>query len=341
MLGNGVKRKLEEDELEDGRDVLAAGGGVPSRASYTLQRQTVLNISLMKLYGPRTAAEPGLKRRVLINNMIRRIHDEFKEEGGLRALFFSVAPATQSAAMEEDEGYHEAPHSPFGVLSSSLPGLSPLDSCLTPASLLEDDPPLFFALPPSSPHPGLHPHSSPRPPPLPSPKDSFASALEEIEELCPTSLTTSATSPSLPSPSAPSQTTRVPSAGTNMKDEGKALSPRDPNPLMQEEGSAVKAAEPLPPSNTDTSSSSGAFLTDFALDDILFTDIDTSMYDFNPGGSAPNSKMAPVVTTDDLVKTISTFGGGGGSSPSPLSQNQTFKMDLAELDHIMEVLVGS
>lgn len=44
--------------------------------------------------------------------------------------------------------------------------------------------------------------------------------------------------------------------------------------------------------------------------------------------------MAPMVTADDLVRSMSGFGATGG-------QNQPFKMDLAELDHIMEVLVGS
>lgn len=346
MLGNGVKRKLDEDEdgVEPDKGLLSAGsvGGL-SRVSYTLQRQTVLNISLMKLYSPRTPADPDLQRRVLINNMIRRIHDEFKEEGGLRALFFSVPPAAPSTAAQEDEGYHhQAPAPSYGGLSSPLSGLSALDSCLTPASLLEEDPPLFFTLPPSSPHPL---HHSPRPPlPSPAPKDSFSSALEEIEDLCPTVVTvvepSTAASPSLSSslpstpPTSPPQAAQALSADVSMKEEARAL---------QEESSVEKPAEalppPPPPPTTDTPSSPGAFLTDFALDDILFTDIDTSMYDYSPCTSPAStavSKMAPVVMADDLVKTISSYSGAGGTSP-----NQPFKMDLAELDHIMEVLVGS
>lgn len=120
---------------------------------------------------------------------------------------------------------------------------------------------------------------------------------------------------------------------------------------MKEEGQDIQQVEskfrkppvpppPLPPSTTDTSqSSSGNFLTDFALDDVLFTDIDTSMYDFNPctpPSTAPSAKMAPVVMADELVRSMSGYVAAGSST-----QNQTFKMDLAELDHIMEVLVGS
>uniref|UniRef100_A0A671WI51 SERTA domain containing 2 n=1 Tax=Sparus aurata TaxID=8175 RepID=A0A671WI51_SPAAU len=275
MLGNGVKRKLDdgEDGLEEVVRPLAVGG--MSQASFTLQRQTVLNMSLMKLYGPRMGADLGLQRRVLINNIIRRIHDDFRQEGGVGAFFFSAAPPVAAAATCEDESYRQPPPPPssFSILPSSLSGLTALDSCLTPASLLEEDMPM---------------------PPSPSPKDSFSSALEEIEELCPSS--------SL---------------------ESRLEKPPPPAP------------PPLPPSP----SSAGSFLTDFALDDVLFTDIDTSMYDLGPcpaPSGAPPSKMAPVMMADDLVRTMSGYGSAG-----PGAQNQPFKMDLAELDHIMEVLVGS
>ncbi|XP_071773178.1 SERTA domain-containing protein 2-like [Centroberyx gerrardi] len=329
MLGNGVKRKLDEDEdgLEEDRGLLGVGGAGPggaSQASYTLQRQTVLNMSLMKLYGPRTGADLGLQRRVLINNVIRRIHDDFRQEGAVGALFFSV-PSAAPAAAREDQSYRQPPPPPpsFGVLSA-------LDSCLTPASLLEEDLPLFFTLPPSSPHHLTHLTHSPRPPPSPSPspKDSFSSALEEIEELCPSSSSSSSSPPSSPPPAA-----RVLFADVVMKEEGRGL--------QEEEIRLEKLPAPPPPCITDSSSSSpGGFLTDFALDDVLFTDIDTSMYDFGPcppPSGAPPSKMAPVVMADELVRSMSGYSGAGGGS----AQNQPFKMDLAELDHIMEVLVGS
>lgn len=310
MLGNGVKRKLDdgEDGLEEDGRRLAVGD--VSQASYTLQRQTVLNMSLMKLYGPRMGADLRLRRRVLINNIIHRIHDDFRREGGVSALFFSAAPPIAAAAAREDESYRQPPPPPssFSILSTSLSGLTALDSCLTPASLLEEDLPMFFTLPPppSAQHHPLHPSLRP-PPSSPSPKDSFSSALEEIEELCP--------SPSSSSPLAPARVL----FDVVMKEEGRSF---------QEVESKLEKPPPPPPP-PPSSSSPGSFLTDFALDDVLFTDIDTSMYDLSPCPPplAPPSKIPPVV---------SGYGPAGGGA-----QNQPFKMDLAELDHIMEVLVGS
>ncbi|KAF0879573.1 SRTD2 protein, partial [Crocuta crocuta] len=89
------------------------------------------------------------------------------------------------------------------------------------------------------------------------------------------------------------------------------------------------------PGNFEITTSTG-FLTDLTLDDILFADIDTSMYDFDPCTSASGtaSKMAPV-SADDLLKTLAPY------SSQPVAPSQPFKMDLTELDHIMEVLVGS
>ncbi|KAJ8285075.1 hypothetical protein COCON_G00039250, partial [Conger conger] len=97
MLGKGSKRKLDEDEdgLEGKALAGCAGPGAgpdgPSKASYTLQRQTIFNISLMKLYSQRPAAEPRLERRVLINNMLRRIQEELRREGGPRSLLFPAS----------------------------------------------------------------------------------------------------------------------------------------------------------------------------------------------------------------------------------------------------------
>lgn len=307
MWAHGLKRKLDQDgEEEDGGaapplSVPPLPPLPPPLPPYSLQRQLVLNMSLLKLYGPpgsNGGGNLGLQRRVLINNIVRRIHDDFRQEGEgvvAPALFFSGAAA--------------AP-----------PSVDDAFSCLTPASLLEDDLPVFFTLPlssssPSSPsptHSQLLPQMSPRPPPTsPSANDSFSSALEEIEELCPPT-------PSLPTPAARLVLDVI------MKEERRSQQATPP------------ALAPPPPPST-------SFLTDFALDDVLFTDIDTSMYDLCPPGlppspfpPAPPGAPPSKLTTEDLVRSVSGFGQLGVGP-----QNQPLRMDLTELDHIMEVLVGS
>lgn len=99
--------------------------------------------------------------------------------------------------------------------------------------------------------------------------------------------------------------------------------------------------------SSPTSSAPSGFLSDLALDDVLFADIDTSMYDFDPcttagavgvttGGGL--TKLSPVMNTDDLLKSLAS--PYSGAAPQ-ISVSQPFKIDLTELDHIMEVLVGS
>ncbi|XP_058651652.1 SERTA domain-containing protein 2b isoform X1 [Onychostoma macrolepis] len=371
MLGKGAKRKLDEDEEGLEGKALAAGAGATadglSKVSYTLQRQTIFNMSLMKLYNHRALTEPSLEKRVLINNMLRRIQDELKQEGNLRPLFFPPSPPPDDPV---DEGFREAQPA-FSVLSMVAPQLSqspalsspvltspssglsnpaPLEACLTPASLLEEDSVTLC----TSPSP-LAPPLPPTLPRLPSSvaRDSFSSALDEIEELCPSPLPTATSAPGATSPSSLTVSLQMPlcppslnSGALDSKDCSKPCSPKLEGlvPLPEERSAVPNAPETLPPNSLDMSTSpsasSSGFLTDLALDDILFADIDTSMYDFDPctssSGTAP-SKLAPMVTADELFKTLSPYSGGAPA----VSSNQPFKMDLTELDHIMEVLVGS
>ncbi|XP_029377760.1 SERTA domain-containing protein 2b [Echeneis naucrates] len=424
MFGKGAKRKRDEDEegLEGKTLEASVAGGGPglgpeglSKVSYTLQRQTIFNISLMKLYSQRPLGEPSLERRVLINNMLRRIQDELKQEGSVRPLLLPPSPPPDDPM---DEGFREAPPS-FGVLSATAtaqlmpviapppsphpmvppncqalpqacPGraeacLAPLEACLTPASLLEDDggdttfcapspptPPL--SPPPAQPPPSLSTLQGLGPPRVPGPassSDGFPSTLSDMELGPPTAITRTAaantmtvtTSPAptplarppqlaplSPPPSSPSRDCRTtgakPEAAGVLLAEGRCgeirlMDPPPPGGLVD-----ICPCPSSPPSSASPASPSG-FLSDLALDDVLFADIDTSMYDFDPcttagaagvtagGGLA---KLSPVVTTDDLLKSLAS--PYSGSAPQ-VSANQPFKMDLTELDHIMEVLVGS
>uniref|UniRef100_A0A3B3ZY47 SERTA domain-containing protein n=1 Tax=Periophthalmus magnuspinnatus TaxID=409849 RepID=A0A3B3ZY47_9GOBI len=251
LLMSVYPREDEATELLPAVEFMFGKAGL--EVSYTLQRQTIFNISLMKLYTQRPG-EPSLQRRVLINNMLRRIQDELKQDGTLRPLLLPPSPPPDDPL---DEGYRQAPPT-FGVLVQSQPSALLME----PASVLQAE-------------------------------------LRLLDPL-----------PTLPS--------------------GGSLSPDPP------------------------SSSPSGFLSDLALDDVLFADIDTSMYDFDPctttttsttTGSAAIatavggiSKIAPVVTADDLIKSLASPYNG----PAPqVSSNQPFKIDLTELDHIMEVLVGS
>ncbi|XP_054635462.1 SERTA domain-containing protein 2-like [Dunckerocampus dactyliophorus] len=287
MWANGVKRKLEDGEDEVASEEAACGA---SQASWTLWRQAVLNMSLMKLYRPQRGVDVGLQRRVLINNIIRRIHNDLQQEGGASSLRFSTTPPTA----------FQPPASSLEVLSS----LSALDSCLTPASLLEDEVPVFFALPAPSPAHLYHVHAPSR---SPSSRDSFSSALEDIGELY--------------------QSSSSPPARLLF------------DALMKEEGRGLQEAElrteKAPPLALDATNSSplpaSPFLTDLVLDDVLFTDIDTSMYDFRQCPPPSATKRA-----DSLVRSLSGYGAAGAGTQSPM-----LKMDVTELEHIMEVLVES
>ncbi|XP_044120029.1 SERTA domain-containing protein 2 [Neovison vison] len=309
MLGKGEKRKF--DEHEDGLEgkIVSPSDG-PSKVSYTLQRQTIFNISLMKLYNHRPLTEPSLQKTVLINNMLRRIQEELKQEGSLRPVLAAAAsppPDSLSASYREAPAALSAPVPPLPALAGDLGSTTPLEACLTPASLLEDDDDAPFCTSPAAPPAAPARLPAPAPPPE---KDSFSSALDEIEELCPTS-----TSPG--AAAAAPDTSRGGSGAPSI--------PRPDDPKLMDSL----------PGNFEITTSTG-FLTDLTLDDILFADIDTSMYDFDPCTSAAGtaSKMAPV-SADDLLKTLAPY------SSQPVAPSQPFKMDLTELDHIMEVLVGS
>ncbi|XP_056292109.1 SERTA domain-containing protein 2b isoform X2 [Pseudoliparis swirei] len=409
MFGKGAKRKLDEDEEGlEGKTLEApvAGGGlgpVPeglSKVSYALQRQTIFNISLMKLYSQRPLGEPSLERRVLINNMLRRIQDELKLEGSLRPLLLPPSPPPDDPT---DEGFREAAPS-FGALSTAAiqpsalltaaivpprsprptvppncrtpqAGPAPLEACLTPVSLLEEDGGDSAFCTPSPPTPPLSPPPAP-PPPLPSallspapPAPSsggFPSALSDMELAPPTAITRTAaadsttvtTSPAPRPPPSHHAALSLSPAGPLRDCRPAGAKPAAAGVLLAEARCAeLRPMDPLstlPPgglgdissSSSSSSSSPSGFLSDLALDDVLFADIDTSMYDFDPctaagavgaaGGGL--TKLPPAVMADDLLKSLASPYSG----PAPqVSANQPFKIDLTELDHIMEVLVGS
>ncbi|XP_053141235.1 SERTA domain-containing protein 2-like [Hemicordylus capensis] len=82
-------------------------------------------------------------------------------------------------------------------------------------------------------------------------------------------------------------------------------------------------------------SNSTSYLKDLAIDDI-FEDIDTSMYDsdFDCPSLAP-PRPSPVAPTEEILKTFPSCNSSSATN-IPICRS-----DLSELDHIMEILVGS
>ncbi|XP_048051883.1 SERTA domain-containing protein 2 [Megalobrama amblycephala] len=270
MLGKGLKRKLEQEE-ENGVMKMASPQEV-SPTCYWLQRQTVLNLSLLKLHSRPGHTDPGLARRVLITNTLRHIQDELRGEEGV-------------------------------------------------------------LLPPSVPRQ--------QPPSSPVIKDSFSAALAEIESLCPTVGITALFSTEAARSNTSDQNMPDITSSTNLIHSGES---RNTDPDLSEMHSSVDPPIPLSDSAQSALSHTPSFLADFSLDDFLFTEIDNILFDNSPcssslSGTSGTSRVISMVT-DDFVKTLTGYGNGGASQ-SALPSNQTFKLDLNELDHIMEVLVGS
>ncbi|XP_073699429.1 SERTA domain-containing protein 2 [Garra rufa] len=307
MLGKGLKRKLEQ---EDENGVMKMRMSCPQETSptcYWLQRQTVLNLSLLKLHSRPGPSDPGLARRVLITNTLRHIQDELRDEGIPVPQSFSSSGSPLGLV----DGYRERPAG-CGVESQS-------EGSLTPVSRLEEDKHLLLCLSPSI---------SRQQPPSTAIKDSFTSALAEIEDLCPTVGITTLFSTE---------------AGRSLTSDPNLDESRYTDSDLSEMNSSIDSASSLSDSAQFAFSHTPSLLADFSLDDFLFTEIDSLLFDSTTyssslSASSGTSKVVSMVT-DDFVKTLAGYGNVG--SQSPLPSNQAFKLDLNELDHIMEVLVGS
>ena len=103
LVSTGFKRKhdaLEEDE----------GKGCPQPQAYTMQRQSVLNISICKLKTTRALVEPSLRRSVLICNTLRQIEQELRAEGRhFDSTQLSMIIANQSVDQNTDKEILSAP----------------------------------------------------------------------------------------------------------------------------------------------------------------------------------------------------------------------------------------
>ncbi|XP_072513722.1 SERTA domain-containing protein 2 [Salminus brasiliensis] len=280
----GLKRKLgpeDQDDPEKGPKVAALSED--PHPAYSLQRQAVLQLSLQKLCAQ---VETALVRRVLITNMLKYIQQELSQQGAL------IMPQTSSAAAEVSHGNRVDAEG---------------SSQLTPAWVLEQDGELFLSLQSSVPS-------------RPSQKDSFSSALAEIEDLCPTVTDPAASTPSLIAQLAPPE----------------CFSDRSSKLSSQTSELSEKQTPTHPGSNglcEYVPTSSPVCLPELSLDDFLFSDIDSFLCELNACGQnasltqgSPAPSRVVSMVTDDFMRSLT---------------GQPFKTDLNELDHIMELLVGS
>ncbi|XP_062945258.1 cell division cycle-associated protein 4 isoform X1 [Cynocephalus volans] len=114
MFARGLKRKCVDHE----EDVDGSLAGFKTVPSYSLQRQSLLDMSLVKLQLCHMLVEPNLCRSVLIANTVRQIQEEMTQDGMWRAVApqsVARAPLDRLVSTEllcrsarEQEGEHPA-----------------------------------------------------------------------------------------------------------------------------------------------------------------------------------------------------------------------------------------
>ncbi|KAJ8269909.1 hypothetical protein GJAV_G00108130 [Gymnothorax javanicus] len=82
MFPKGTKRKCSDED----------GAEKASSVTYSLQRQCLLDMSLIKLQLCHMLVEPDLRRSVLIANTVRRMQEEVMRDGGWRIVTEALAP---------------------------------------------------------------------------------------------------------------------------------------------------------------------------------------------------------------------------------------------------------
>ncbi|XP_051955160.1 cell division cycle-associated protein 4 [Xyrauchen texanus] len=93
MFSKGIKRKFS-DGGEEISDESLVGARVAS--SYSLQRQSLLDMSLIKLQLCHMLVEPNLCRSVLIANTVRQIQEEMTHDGSWQVVTEAFCSAGQS-----------------------------------------------------------------------------------------------------------------------------------------------------------------------------------------------------------------------------------------------------
>ncbi|XP_062904449.1 SERTA domain-containing protein 2-like isoform X1 [Mobula hypostoma] len=278
MLAKGLKRKLSdyEENMAGLPGAFDSNPGLP----YTLQRQLVLNMCLIKLQSCRMLVEPNLHRSVLIANTVRQIQEEMRQEGSHESSSSCNGPNPIPDTNIPCQGGIELTGSSVLNTSPDLNGSSDFsESQLENSLVLVSDNDMSSAI------------------------SSILKDLDFMEDISPS-----------------------------------------PCPIPEDESDAYvhlpfedRTQETRPVETVFGSfeiSNSTSYLTDLAFDDI-FEDIDTSMYDSDLCLLPSTSVRSPPAIVDDVPKPFQLCNS------TSVNTIQICRVDLSDLDHIMEILVGS
>ncbi|KAK7904693.1 hypothetical protein WMY93_017300 [Mugilogobius chulae] len=267
MFPKGTKRKFADGEEAAPSEAPGPTAARALSSAYSLQRQSLLDMSLIKLQLCHMLVEPNLCRSVLIANTVRQIQEEMTQDGTWQIMTqaLSQCPSDRLVASEVLCRQDPASQSPKPVPAALEQTLQ--EESYQEEVVMEED---SHAAP--SPQLSGAPYLGP-----------FSSSWDEEEEA---------------------------------EDE--------------EEDSEESVSEPEEESRTEQVF--GTFEikqppADPALEE-LFSDVDPSYYDLDTV-LMQSPKMGPY----DLLESLS-------HSPA-LSSTASCRSDLNELDHIMEIIVGS
>uniref|UniRef100_A0A8B9HCD7 Cell division cycle associated 4 n=1 Tax=Astyanax mexicanus TaxID=7994 RepID=A0A8B9HCD7_ASTMX len=274
MFSKGTKRKFSDDG-DEMLDESLAGAQVSS--SYSLQRQSLLDMSLIKLQLCHMLVEPNLCRSVLIANTVRQIQEEMTHDGSWQVVTEAFCGGSQSPSER--------------LVATEV---------LCRSREQDAEPKLFSVL-------------------------SYEGCREEEvvadETLCSVSVSDTASNVCL------SESARHCWERDELDDDDEdeevdidEESPRDnPKAMGQVFGTfEIKNGTPGP---------------DSALEE-LFSDVDASYYDLDT--MLTGIQSAPKMGPYDLLDSLAPSHG-----PPSIGSPSSCRSDLNELDHIMEIIVGS
>lgn len=304
MFPKGTKRKFSdsgEEPVSSGNQGLPAASSVAARtlsSSYSLQRQSLLDMSLIKLQLCHMLVEPNLCRSVLIANTVRQIQEEMTQDGTwqimTQALAAAQCPADRLVATE--------------VLCRQTDAAAQVGQSPKPFSVV-----------------GL--------------EEGYHSEEVVMEGDVETEVTMSTLSPVSPQMSSASYLAGPFGMGPCWEEEEECEEDEEED---SEECASEGEEGERDHMSADSRTGDQVFGTfeikhpapppDPALEE-LFSDVDPSYYDLDTvlTGMQSAPKMGPY----DLLESLSSHG------PTTLSSSSSCRSDLNELDHIMEIIVGS